>query len=133
MTDAPPTLSTVTDDEPSTPILPFEVARRNKADSPVTVKLDWVDDDGDKHTEEFTAIPSRISTVTLMRLGGQRISTKSDAFFKIIEQAFGEEENQRFLDFAEHPDHEVEAEQLAKIIAELVEHKEGRPTTPSAS
>lgn len=132
-TDAPETAAPTPDDEDKTPVLAFEVARRNRIKAPVTVKLDWTDDAGETHTEAFTAVPSRIATVTLMRLEGRKISTKSDAFFKIIEQAMGEEESQRFLDFVEDPDHEIDAEPLAKIVAQLVEHKEGRPTTPSVS
>lgn len=87
----------------------------------------------ERHTETFLADATKVSKVTFMRVMAVEGTQDMSPVFKIFEQTMGTIEYRRFIDFIEHPDHQVDDEQFMVMMSQVVEAHAALPTQPSAS
>lgn len=114
----------------------FEVAHRahlnGDAPEPVEFDLKWEDDKGKSQSETFSIHPERVSQFLMFRIAGSPISNDALSWLEVFQKTMDPPEYTRFATFCQDTDGvEVKAENLADIVAWIMEEATARPTMRS--
>lgn len=107
----------------------FTAARTNRGLA-VPFELEWYDDDGESHVEDFTCYPGKVPGALSFDL--VLVNEDSEPMWEFFQAAMGVG-YEGFYKFVRDSSHGIDADALANIVRWINSYDVGLPTMPSAS